>query len=190
MSNEQSERKVGKKGFGTVMLDHLDIVEHASTDELAKLAGVTSAQAYSRLMFLQSQERMVVSAGKGASKVWSMAGKAPPPEPTDVPGTVSETVAGVFNKSHGWKPSLASYPAPIAPIVKGDNILVEYPEEWRHSVLVTVLKTPDEQGAAQCWNQRDKCYCAVPVTPVAMAKWGVKIGLVLGEKALQILENE
>ncbi len=190
MANEQqAERKVGKKGFGTAMLEHLKTVDHASTAELAKLAGVTPEQAYSRLMFLQSQEKMVVSAGKGASKVWSLVGKAPPPAPVATGGKMSETVTGMFNKSHGWKPSLAGFPAPIAPIVKGDNLLVEYPEDWRHSVLVTVLKAPDDQGAASCWNVRDQCYCAVPVTPVAVAKWGVKIAVVSGEKNMQILEN-
>lgn len=190
MSNEQtSERKVGKKGFGTAMLEHLQTVDHASTVELATLAGVTPEQAYSRLMFLQSQEKMVVSAGKGAAKVWSLAGKAPPPPPVPEPGKVGETVTAVFNKSHGWKPSLNGFPAPIGPIVKGDNLLVEYPEEWRHSALVTVLKAPDEQGAAQCWDVRNQCYCSVPVTPVAIARWSVKVVLVTGEKNMQILEN-
>ncbi len=191
MSNEQqTERKVGKKGFGTTMLEHLATVDHASTAELATLAGVTTEQAYSRLMFLQSQEKMVVSAGKGAAKVWSMAGKAPPPEPTAVPGKVSETVAGIFNKSHGWKPSLAAFPAPVAPVVKGDNLLVEYPEDWRHSALVTVLRTPDEKGVSQCWDQRNKCFAYVPVTPVSAAQYGVKLAVVTGEKNMQILEND
>lgn len=191
MSNEQqTERKVGKKGFGTTMLEHLATVDHASTAELAQLAGVTTEQAYSRLMFLQSQEKMVVSAGKGAAKVWSMAGKAPPPEPAAVHGKVSETVAGVFNKNHGWKPSLAAFPAPVAPVVKGDNLLVEYPEDWRHSALVTVLRTPDEKGVAQCWDQRNKCYAYIPVSPVSAAQYGVKLAVVTGEKNMQILEND
>lgn len=190
MSNEQTnERKVGKKGFGTVMLEHLNTVDHASTTELAALAGVTAEQAYSRLMFLQSQEKMVVSAGKGAAKVWSLIGKAPPPAPTPELGKVSETVAGIFNKSHGWKPSLNGFPAPIGPIGKGENLLVEYPEEWRHTGLVTVLRTPDENGAAQCWDQRNKCFAYVPVTPVAAARYGVKLVVVTGEKNMQILEN-
>ncbi len=190
MANEQqAERKVGKKGFGTVMLEHLATVDHCSTAELATLAGVTTEQAYSRLMFLQSQEKMVVSAGKGTAKVWSMAGKAPPPEPVAAVGKVSETVSGVFNKSHGWKPSLAGFPMPIAPVVKGDNLLVEYPEDWRHSALVTVLAPPDEQGAARCWDVRNQCFCAVPATPVAIARWNVKVVVVTGEKNMQILEN-
>lgn len=191
MSNEQTtERKVGKKGFGTAMLEHLGKVDHASTSELATLAGVTPEQAYSRLMFLQSQEKMVVSAGKGAAKVWSLAGKAPPPSPT-VEGSKAEGgVAGLFNRNHGWKPSLAAYPAPVGPVVKGDNLLVEYPEDWRHSALVTVIRTPDEKGVAQCWDKRNKCYAYVPVTPVSTAQYGVKLALVTGEKNLQILENE
>lgn len=191
MSNEQqTERKVGKKGFGTVMLEHLATVDHCSTAELATLAGVTTEQAYSRLMFLQSQEKMVVSAGKGAAKVWSMAGKAPPPEPAVTPGKVSETLVGVFNKNHGWKPSLKAFPAPVAPVVKGDNLLVEYPEDWRHSALVTVLRTPDEKGVAQCWDQRNKCYAYIPVSPVSAAQYGVKLAVVTGEKNMQILEND
>ena len=191
MANEQTtERKVGKKGFGTAMLEHLATVDHASTAELATVAGVTVEQAYSRLIFLQSQEKMVVSAGKGAAKLWSMTGKAPPPQPVAVPGKVSETVAGVFNKSHGWKPSLAAFPAPVAPVVKGDNLLVEYPEEWRHSALVTVLRTPDEKGVSQCWDQRNKCFAYVPVTPVSAAQYGVKLAIVTGEKNMQILEND
>ncbi len=189
-TNSDATRKVGKKGFGTTMLEHLNTVEHATTLELATLAGVTVEQAYSRLMFLQSQEKMVVSAGKGASKVWSMVGKAPPPEPTIEPGKVGESVTAIFNKSHGWKPSLKAYPAPVAPIVKGDNLLVEYPEDWRHSALVTVLRTPDDHGVAQCWDQRNKCFAYVPVTPVASAHYGVKLALVVGEKNVQILENE
>jgi len=191
MSNEQqTERKVGKKGFGTVMLEHLATVDHCSTSELATLAGVTTEQAYSRLMFLQSQEKMVVSAGKGAAKVWSMAGKAPPPMPVTEPGKLSETVAGIFNKNHGWKPSLKAFPAPVAPVVKGDNLLVEYPEDWRHSALVTVLRTPDEKGVAQCWDQRNKCYTYIPVSPVSVAQYGVKLAVVTGEKNMQILEND
>lgn len=190
MSNEQATRKVGKKGFGTVMLEHLGTVDHATTMELATLAGVTVEQAYSRLMFLQSQEKMVVSAGKGAAKTWSMAGKAPPPEPTPAAGAPSESVAGIFNKNHGWKPSLKTYPAPVAPIIKGDNLLVEYPEDWRHSALVTVLRTPDDQGVSQCWDQRNKCFAYVPVTPVSTAKYGIKLAIVTGEKNMQILEND
>jgi len=185
-----SERKVGKKGFGTAMLEHLKTVDYASTTELATLAGVTSEQAYSRLMFLQSQEKMVVSSGKGAAKVWSLIGKAPPPAPTLESGKVSETVAGIFNKNHGWKPSLKAFPAPVAPVVKGDNLLVEYPQDWRHSALVTVLRTPDEHGVAQCWDQRNKCYAYVPVTPVSAAQYGVKLAVVTGEKNMQILEND
>lgn len=191
MSNEQqAERKVGKKGFGTTMLEHLKAVDHASTTELATKAGVTPEQAYSRLMFLQTQEKMVVSSGKGAAKVWSLIGKAPPPAPVPEPGKVSETVAGVFNKNHGWKPSLSAFSAPVAPVVKGDNLLVEYPQHWRDSGLVTVLRTPDEHGVSQCWDQRNKCYCYVPVTPFSTALHGVKLAVVTGEKNMQILENE
>lgn len=186
---KKADRNVGKKGFGTVMLDRLREVDHATTIDLAKLAGVTVEQAYSRLMFLQSQEKMVVSAGKGAMKVWSMVGKAPPPAPIVTATRSGDSIGGIFNRSHGWKPSLDAFPAPIAPVIKGESILVEYPEPWRHTGLYTVLRTPDEKGVAQCWDMRNKCFAYVPVTPVSAAHYGVKLALVAGEKNMQILEN-
>jgi hypothetical protein len=190
MSNEQqTERKVGVKGFGGAMLNHLATVEQASTLELAQNAGVTVEQAYARLMYLQSKENMVMSSGKGEAKVWSL-----PRQSGDVvatqPKKIKEQVVNVFGKSHGWKPLMDSFPAPVAPIVKGDTLLVEYPEHWRHSAIVTVLRTPDEQGVAQCWDRRNKCYAYVPVTPVAVAQYGVKLVVVTGEKNFQILEND
>jgi hypothetical protein len=186
--DKKKERNVGKKGFGTVMLEHLRTVDYASTADLAKLAEVTVEQAYSRLMFLQSQEKMVVSAGKGAAKTWSMADKAPPPAPI-VNVTKGNGVTDIFNRSHGWKPSLSAFPVPVAPIVKGDNLLVEYPENWRHTSLVTVTRTPDEKGVALCWDMRNKCFAYVPVTPLSAVKYGIKLALVIGEKNMQIMEN-
>jgi hypothetical protein len=188
MSNEQ--RQVAKKGFGTAMINRLREVDHASTEELAKIAGVTVEQAYSRLMFLQSQEKMVISAGKGAAKVWSMADKAPPPAPV-VEATKEESVGGLFNRSHGWKPSLNRYP-PVATdeqIIVGSKLLVEYPESWRHTAFVSVCRAPDEKGVSQCWDMRSKMYTYVPVTPDAANKYGCKVHRVTGEKDVIALEN-
>lgn len=186
-----AERAVAKKGFGTAMVNHLREVDFASTEELAKLAGVTVEQAYSRLMFLQSQEKMVVSAGKGAAKVWSMADKAPPPAPVAAL-EAPDTVAGHFNRSHGWKPSLKRYP-PVASdeqVTVGSKLLVEYPDAWRHSALVSVCRAPDAAGVSQCWDMRNKMYTYIPVTPEAAAKHNVKVHRVTGEKDLIALENE
>lgn len=185
-STKDKPRAVAKKGFGTLMVEHLRNVDHASTEDLAKLAGVTTKQAYSRLMFLQSQEKMVISSGKGAAKVWSMADKAPPPVPVTV-----ESVS-TFNKNHGWKPSLAKYPAVegAASLKKGDTLLVEYPDGWRHSALVSVCRAPDANGVSQCWDIRNKMYTYVPVTPESAAKHNVKVHRVTGEKDLIALENE
>lgn len=192
MSNsEQQQRQVAKKGFGTVMINRLREVDHASTEELAKLAGVTIEQAYSRLMFLQSQEKMVVSAGKGQAKVWSMADKAPPPAPT-LESTREEGVSANFNKNHGWKPSLRKYKLVegAASLKKGDKLLVEYPEGWRHSALVTLTRDPDvEAGVAQAWDIRNHVYTYVPVGYEAMRKHNVKVALVDGEKDVIALEN-
>lgn len=191
MSNAKSERQVAKKGFGTVMVNRLREVDYASTDDLAKLAGVTTEQAYSRLMFLQSQEKLVVSTGKGAGKLWSMADKAPPPALV-IEATKAEGVSDMFNRNHGWKPSLRGRP-PIAGLLdvkKGDKLLVEYPESWRHSALVSVCREPTEDGVAQCWDIRSSGYTYVPVGAEAMAKYNVKVVRVIGEKDVITLENE
>ena len=190
MSN--AERQVAKKGFGTVMVNHLKEVDFASTKDLAKQAGVTTEQAYSRLMFLQSQEKMVVSAGKGAAKVWSMADKAPPPAPSNSADEAPSTAAGHFNRSHGWKPSLNRYPPVVSAeqVVVGSTLLVEYPDAWRHTALVAVCRAVDANGVAQCWDVRNKMYTYVPVTPESAAKYNCKVHRVTGEKDLIALENE
>jgi hypothetical protein len=190
MSNAKGERQVAKKGFGTAMVNHLREVDYASTDDLAKIAGVTTEQAYSRLMFLQSQEKLVVSTGKGAAKLWSMADKAPPPVPV-IAATKEESVGGAFNKNHGWKPSLRGREAigGLLDVKKGDKLLVEYPEGWRHTALVSVCREPTEDGVAQCWDIRGSGYTYVPVGAEAMAKYNVKVVRVNGEKDLITLEN-
>lgn len=191
MSMSEKPRAVAKKGFGTVMINHLREVDHASTEDLAKLANVTVEQAYSRLMFLQSQEKMVVSAGKGSAKVWSMADKAPPPAPT-VEATKEDGVSANFNKNHGWKPSLKRYQAVegAASLKKGDCLLVEYPEGWRHSALVTLTRDPDpDTGVVQAWDIRNHVFTYVPVGYEAMRKNNVKVAQILGEKDRVALEN-
>lgn len=190
-STKDKPRAVAKKGFGTVMVEHLRNVDHASTEDLAKLAGVTTEQAYSRLMFLQSQEKMVISSGKGAAKVWSMADKAPPPA-LATENKKEPRVNGVFKKNHGWKPSLRKY-APVTDetIIKhGMKLLVEYPEGWRHTALVSLTRAVDSNGVAQAWDVRNQCYTHVPVTPVAQAKYNCKVVVVEGEKDAIALENE
>ncbi len=190
MSDEQ--RQVGKKGFGTAMLERLREVPHASTEELAKIAGVKVEQAYSRLMFLQSQEKMVVSVGKGAAKVWSLAGKDPPPPSVVKQLQSSAAVGPAFNRNHGWKPTLARFPGiSLGEVVKtGDKLLIEYPEGWRHSVLVSVTRAPDATGVAQCWDLRSKQYAYAPVTMEAAYARNIKVARVLSEKDVVALENE
>jgi hypothetical protein len=183
-----TERAVAKKGFGTIMVNRLREVDFASTEELAKLAGVTLEQAYSRLMFLQSQEKMVKSSGKGTAKLWSMIDKASPPAPV-----VTHSSSDVTNnRSHGWKPSLKRYPSvtPNEQITVGSKLLVEYSEGWRHSAFVSVCRAPDASGVSQCWDMRNKMYTYVPVTSEAAAKYNVKVHRVTSEKDFVALENE
>ena len=187
MSNDTKERQVAKKGFGTVMVNRLREVDYASTDDLAKIAGVTVEQAYSRLMFLQSQEKLVTSTGKGSAKLWSMADKAPPPAPT-LEASKEEGVGG--NRNHGWKPSLKRYPTLGDDVKVGDKLLVEYPDGWRHSALVSVAREPNAEGTALCWELKYKMYTYVPVTPEAMAKYNVKAVRLTSEKDVIALENE
>lgn len=161
-----------KRGFGSVMLEHLEKVDHASTKELAELAGVDMKQAYSRLQFLCAQEGVLRSVGRGDAKVWSLASKAESLpevvrlEPTSVGG----------NRSHGWKPDVSGY-APLAGSVeKGDKLLVQYPEEWRHSMLCYVTRPSGYFGhdnLAQVWNARDRCYSVVDVTGYEERGWKV-----------------
>jgi hypothetical protein len=191
MTMTEKPRAVAKKGFGTVMVERLRQVDHASTEELAKLANVTVEQAYSRLMFLQSQEKMVVSSGKGSSKLWSMADKAPPPAPV-IQATGETSAAAAFNKSHGWKPSLAKFQVVegAASLKKGDTLIVEYPESWRHSALVTLTREPDiEKGVAQAWDKRNHVFTYIPVGYEAMKKANVKVVQLISEKDIVAMEN-
>jgi len=190
-ANESGERQVAKTGFGAVLVNHLRSVDHASTDELAKIAGVRPEQAYARLMYLQSHSGIVRSSGRGTAKLWSMADKEAPPMPKAAVESRSESITGGFNRSHGWKPSLDSYK-----ILDGvgasrkDKLLVEYPENWRHTALVEVLRDPGNDGVAMCWDLRNKMFTYVPVTPESMVKHSVKVAKIVSEKDLVKLENE
>ena len=172
-------------GFGDKLLAHLKTVPQASTEELAKLAGVTVEQAYSRLMAL-SYEKRTISAGKGKNRAWSLPGG----EPVAASAPVTDKSSVVGNRNHGWKPSLARFEPLFETPKVGAKLLVEYPEEWRHSALVVVSREPDAQGAALCWDIRNKMCTFVPVDLTAIAKHGVKVVLVKSEKDVVALENE
>jgi hypothetical protein len=171
-------------GFGDKLLAHLKTVPQATTEELAKLAGVSLEQAYSRLMAL-SYEKRTVSAGKGKNRAWSLPGGEPVAisAPADKPA-----LAG--NRNHGWKPSLARFEPVLDTPKVGAKLLVEYPEEWRHSALVAVSREPNAEGASLCWDIRNKMCTFVPVEPEAAAKHGVKLAYVSREKDLIALEND
>lgn len=172
MSDKQKIKAVGKRGCGSVMLAHLEKVDHASTTELAELAGVDIKKAYSRLQFLETQEGVLSSVGKGDAKVWSLTSKA-----DNLPAaTPRETASIGGNRSHGWKPSVARYASLEGDVEKGDKLLVEYPEEWRHSMLCFVTRPSDyfgEEGLAQVWNARDRCYSVVDVKGYKERGWKV-----------------
>lgn len=171
-------------GFGDKLLAHLKTVPQASTEELAKLAGVTLEQAYSRLMAL-SYEKRTISAGKGKNRAWSLPGGEPVAAVMAAP--TQPSVVG--NRNHGWKPSLARFePVTTTPKV-GDKLLVEYPEEWRHTALVAVSREPNAEGAALCWDIRNKMCTFVPIELEAIAKYKVKVVVVKSEKDLIALEN-
>lgn len=172
-------------GFGDKLLAHLKTVPQASTEELAKVAGVTLEQAYSRLMAL-SYEKRTISAGKGKNRAWSLPGGAP------VAVATPAKVAGlVGNRNHGWKPNLSRFERLEGPVKVGDKLLVEYPEEWRHTMLCSVTR-PDEyfgqQGMAQVWNLRDDCYGIVDWANYEARGW--KVVRVKGEKDLAELTQE
>jgi hypothetical protein len=171
-------------GFGDKFLSHLAANAQATTEELAQLAGVTPEQAYSRLMALSYEKRMV-SAGKGKNRVWSLPGGKP------VALAAPVKVAAVGNKSHGWKPDLSRYEALTGPVKKGEKLLVEYPEDWRHSMLCSVTRPDgyfDENGLAQVWNLRDDCFSLVDWANYAERGW--KVVRIKGEKDLLRLKSD
>lgn len=172
-------------GFGDKLLAHLKTVPQASTEELAKLAGVTLEQAYSRLMAL-SYEKRTVSAGKGKNRAWSLPGGSP------VAAVAAPKVQGlVGNRNHGWKPDLSRFEPLSGPVKAGDKLLVEYPEEWRHTMLCSVTREDGyfgQAGVAQVWNLRDDCFGIVDWAGFEARGW--KIVRVKGEKDLEKLTQE
>ena len=173
-------------GFGDKLLAHLKTVPQSSTEELAKLGGVSLDQAYGRLMAL-SYEKRVISAGKGKNRAWSLPDGAPTSEAAAVPKL---PLPG--NKNHGWKPDLSRFEPLSGPVKLGDKLLVEYPEEWRHTMLCSVVKLPGyierEPNIACVWNLRDDCYSIADVVSFEARGW--KISRVKGEKDLEKLANE
>jgi len=172
-------------GFGDKLLAHLKTVPQATTEELAKLAGVTLEQAYSRLMAL-SYEKRTVSAGKGKNRAWSLPDGDPiaAPAPAKAPSLVG-------NRNHGWKPDLSRFEPLSGPVKVGDKLLVEYPEEWRHTMLCSVTRANEtfgQEGVAQVWNLRDDCYGVVDWAGYESRGW--KIVRVKGEKDLEKLAQE
>ena len=173
-------------GFGDKLLAHLGTVPHASTDDLAKLAGVTLEQAYSRLMAL-SYEKRVVSAGKGKNRAWALPGG----EPVAVAVVPTKTAGLVVNRNHGWKPDLSRFEPLTGEVKAGDKLLVEYPEEWRHTMLCSVTRANEyfgQEGLAQVWNLREDCFGLVDWAGFEARGW--KIARIKGEKDIEKLANE
>jgi hypothetical protein len=175
------------KGFGDVLLAHLKTIPQATTEELAKLAGVTLEQAYNRLMALSYEKRMI-SAGKGKNRAWSLPGG----EPVAVATRANAKVVGIVDRrNHGWKPDLTRFELFDGQIKVGDKLLVEYPEEWRHTMLCSVTRADGyfgQQGLAQVWNLREDCFGLVDWSGFAARGW--KIARVKGEKDLEKLATE
>jgi hypothetical protein len=176
-------------GFGDKLLEYLKTVPQATTEELAKYAGVTYKQAYARLIFLTSQEKRVISAGKGVSRVWALPGTEgliPLPSKTSV---VNKSL--VDGHKRGWKPDLSKHASVKGSVSKGDNLLVEYPEPWRHSMLCTVTRPTGyfgTEGHAQVWNLLDNCFSIVDVAGYEARGW--KVVRVTNKKELERLRSK
>ena len=173
-------------GFGDKFLTHLGTVPQSSTDELAKLAGVTLEQAYSRLMAL-SYEKRVVSAGKGKNRAWSLPGG----QPVATVAAPTKAAGLIGNRNHGWKPDLSHFEPFTGQPKVGDKLLVQYPEEWRHTMLCSVTRANEyfgQEGVAQVWNLREDCYGLVDWAGFEARGW--KIARVKSEKDLEKLADE
>ncbi len=116
----------------------------------------------------------------------SVEGSAPSQRPAKAPLVKPEGLA--FDRSHGWKPDLSRFKQPGSTPRKGDKLLVEYPEGWRHTALVTVTRDPDADGVALCWDIRNKMNTYVPVGDPG--KHGVRLAIVDDERSLIALEGE
>lgn len=174
------------RGFGDVLLGHLNGVPQRTTEELAKLAGVTLEQAYGRLMVLSYGGRCV-SAGKGKNRAWSLPGG----QPVATAVVPTKTAGLVVNRNHGWKPDLSRFEPLTGEVKMGDKLLVQYPEEWRHTMLCSVTRANEyfgQEGVAQVWNLREDCFGLVDWAGFEARGW--KIARVKGEKDLEKLVDE
>lgn len=190
-------------GFGDRLLAYLGTVTGSSVEALAKAAGVTEKQAYSRLMFMTYEGRLEC-VGRGKNRVWSLASGAPKeqqhtrevrvnaakarPSAEDDPKLSSLT----DRRSYGWKPDLTPYEAFSAEgeLTKGDMLLVEYPERWRHSMLCYVTRERGYfgvDGQAQVWNVRDACYSIVDYRTFEERGW--KIAKITSRKDFETLRH-
>lgn len=160
-----TERKVGTKGFGSVMLDRLR-TGPASTEELATLAGVTPQQAYSRLSFLQSQEDMLESVGKGTKKVWAFKGQS-----QELQNQAQTLSAHSDGPEHGHDAVDTSETA--LDIKKGDKLLVRYLESERAEAHVVVTRPADPDGTVLCWDLGLGSYLYVPT--LHCRKYGMRV---------------
>lgn len=167
------------KGYGELMLARLREVPHATTNELAELAGVPVKHAESRLYYLQHHDGRIKSVGKGAAKLWFLPEcetppEAPPPEAPKPPKQPELDALGFESKS-GWKPSHRSFVPfdPITEVSVGDRLLIEYPERWRDSVAVFVRRVPDDKGVALCGFLDSSSSCYVDLKTFAARGWKV-----------------
>lgn len=171
-------------GFGDKFLVYLAANPSATTEELAKLAEVTLDQAYNRLMALSYEKRMI-SAGKGKNRVWSLPGGAPV---ALVPEAKPVTIAGIAVTRTGWKPSLSKFEQ-ASLLKRGDKVLIEYPEDWRHTVYAVLERDPSQDGSVLCWDIRNKMYCYIPATTESIAKHQAKVVLVKTERDQVMLQD-
>lgn len=179
-------------GFGDFILAYLATVPQATTDDielaLKKDYKLTYLQINARLHAL-SYEKRVKYAGKGKNKVWALPGSTAPLV-AQVSSPRETTISLVDRKNHGWKPNIAQY----EPLVEGskmklkDKLMVEYPEDWRHSMFCSVTRLPDANGNVQVWNLRDHCFSVVDVTTYKSRGW--KVARVLKAKDIDELTEE
>lgn len=179
-------------GFGDFILAYLATVPQATTDEielaLKKDYKLTYLQINARLHAL-SYEKRVKCAGKGKNKVWALP-TSTTPLVVQYSSPREKTVSLVDRKNHGWKPNLARF----EPLVEGskmklkDKLLVEYPEDWRHTMFCSVTRLPDANGNVQVWNLRDHCFSVVDVTTYKSRGW--KVVRVLKAKDIENLTEE
>lgn len=178
-------------GFGDVFLTHLTTVPSATADELASLAGVTFQQAISRLNFMERVEKRLTGVGKGKKKLWSIPeGQSPVFKKRAAKIVEVDKSLNGADRCYGWKPSTERFsPVTIVPKV-GDKLLVVYPERWRHSLVASVTRVPDVDGASLCWDLRGKMYAYVPVDPAVAARHGVALFRVVKSRDLKELIGE